>query len=194
MSGNVTHQGVVIDRALVADLLTLARLLSAPLLLWLVATSSLDVAVVVLGFAWCTDFFDGRFARSAPRDTILKEWDLRADAWLAVALGTGLGFSGLISWWLLAPVAGVVFVGSVLFSNPAAVMVGTGYLFGVFLWSVMQWGGLWWLPSVYLVLALLANWRRFFWVILPACWQGLVSAAQGKRQRGRSLVLEDWVD
>lgn len=194
MSGNVTHQGVVIDRALVADLLTFSRLLSAPLLLWLVAIGSLDVAVVVLGFAWCTDFFDGRFARSAPRDTILKEWDLRADAWLAVALGAGLGLSGLISWWLLAPVAAVVFVGSVLFANPAAVMVGTGYLFGMFLWSVTQWGGLRWLPAVYLVVALVANWRRFFRIILPALWHGLVAVVPGKRVRGRALVLDDWVD
>ena len=194
MSGNVIHQGVGIDRALVADLLTLSRLLSAPLLLWLVATSSLDVAVVVLGLAWCTDYFDGRFARSAPRETIFKEWDLRADAWLAVALGTGLGLSGLISWWVIAPVAIIVFVGSVLFANPAAIMVGTGYLFGVFLWSVTQWGGLNWLPAVYLVVALLANWKRFFGIILPALWNGLMVVVPGKRPRGRALVLDDWVD
>ena len=148
----------------------------------------------MLGFAWCTDYFDGRFARSAPRETILKEWDLRADAWLAVALGVGLGLSGLISWWLLAPVAVVVFVGSVLFANPAPVMVGTGYLFGVFLWSVTQWGGLRWLPVTYLVVGLLANWRRFFRIVLPAFWYSLTALVPGKRPRSRTLVLDDGVD
>ena len=194
MSGKVTYGGVGIDRALVADLLTFSRLLSTPLLLWLVAIGSLDIAVVVLGFAWCTDYFDGRFARSARRETILKEWDLRTDAWLAAALGFGLGLSGLMSWWLLAPVAVVVFVGSILFTNPAAVMVGTGYLFGMFLWAVTQWGGLRWLPAAYVVVALLANWRRFFGVILPALWNALVAVVPGRRPRGEALVLDDWVD
>lgn len=183
-----------IDRALAADLLTFSRLLSAPLLLWLVAAGRLDAAIVVLGLAWCTDYFDGMFARSASRETLFKGWDLRADAWLAVALGTGLGLAGLYSWWLLAPPAAVLFIGSILFTNPAAVMVGTGYLFGMFLWAVTQWGELWWLPAAYVVVAFMASWRRFFRIILPALWRGLVVVAGADRRRGSALVLDDWVD
>jgi phosphatidylglycerophosphate synthase len=194
MSRNIIHQDAGIDRALVADLLTLSRLLSAPILLWLVAVRSMDVAVIGLGFAWCTDFFDGRFARSTPRDTMLKEWDLRADAWLAAALGIGLGLGGYLQWWVLAPVVAVVMVGSAWFANPAAVMVGTGSLFGMFLWVVTQRGALWWLPAAYLVAALLAGWKRFFGVVLPAVWHGLMAIVQGERHSGRALVIDDWAD
>ena len=194
MDRNITHEGVWIDRATLADLLTFSRLLSAPLLAWLVAVRSLDTAVVVVGLAWCTDFFDGRCARATPRDTRLKEWDLRADAWLAVGLGTGLGLGGYFSWWLVAPVAGLVFVGSLLFVNPAPVMVGIGYLSGMFLWAVLHRGSLWWLPGVYLSVLLVLNWRRFWGVIMPAFWRGLTVLGPGDRRRGTSLVLDDWVD
>ena len=194
MDRNVSHGGVVIDRAAFADLLTFSRLVTAPFLTWLVASRRLDTAAVVLGIAWCTDFFDGRFARSALRDTLLKDWDLRADAWLAFCLAAGLGLGGYFPWWHLGPVAVIVFVGSILFTNPSAVMLGTGYLFGVFLWVVTSRGNLWWLPAVYVVVGLIASWRRFFRVILPAFWHGLVALVPGERRRGSKLVVDDWAD
>ena len=194
MDGNIPHRGVGFDRANVADLLTFSRLLSAPVLAWLVGFRSLDTAIVVVGFAWCTDFLDGRFARSAPRDTRLKGWDLRADAWLAVGLGIGLGCGGYFSWWLMAPIAGLVFLGSVLLANPSSVMVGIGILSAMFLWAVLHNASLWWLPGVYVVALLVANWRRFWAVIMPALWRSLVVRAVGERGRGRGLVLDEWVD
>lgn len=194
MNRNVGYLGVVIDRAAVADLLTFSRLLSAPLLAWLVGNRHLDEAVVVVGLAWCTDFFDGRFARSAARDTILKEWDLRADSWIGVGLGLGLGLGGYFSWWILAPVAAAVFVGSVVCTNPALVMVGTGYLFGVFVWGATQHGTLWWLPALYVMVALIASWRRFFGVVLPVLVHGLRAMLPGDHRRGSAMVLDDWLD
>ena len=194
MDRNGGYQGVVIDHAAVADLLTFSRLLSAPLLAWLVANRYLDTAVVVLGLAWCSDFFDGRFARSADRDTILKEWDLRADSWVAVALGLGMGLGGYFSWWILGPVAVVVFVGSLVATNPSVVMMGTGYLLGVFVWAATQHGTLRWLPALYVVVALIAGWKRFFRVVLPVWMRGLRALLPGNQRRGSTMVLDDWLD
>ena len=194
MDRSVSHLGVEVDRAAVADLLTFSRLLSVPFLTWLVASRHLDTAVVVVGLAWCTDFFDGRFARSAVRDTRLKDWDLRADSWVGVGLGVGLGLGGYFSWWILAPVAGAVFVASLAFENPSGVMVGTGYLLGIFLWVATYHGTLRWLPAAYLVVALIAGWKRFFRVVLPAVWHGLTAQLPGDRRRGTRLVIDDWVD
>lgn len=194
MNPNGGYLGVAIDRAAVADLLTFSRLLSAPLMAWLVANRYLDAAVLVLGLAWCTDFFDGRFARSAARDTILKEWDLRADSWVGVALGLGLGLGGYYSWWILAPVAVAVFVGSVLSTNPALVMVGTGYLLGIFVWGATQHGTLRWLPAVYVLVALIVSWKRFFGVVLPVLVRGLRAMVPGDHSRGSAMVLDDWLD
>ena len=194
MDGNIRQRGVGFDRANVADLLTFSRLLSAPVLAWLVGFRSLNTAIVVVGFAWCTDFLDGRFARAAPRDTRLKGWDLRADAWMAVGLGVGLGYGGYFSWWLVAPLAGLVFLGSVLLANPSSVMVGIGILSAMFLWAVLDNASLWWLLGVYVVVLLVANWRRFWRVIMPALWRSLTVRAVGERGRGRGLVLDEWVD
>ena len=194
MDGNITDRGVGTDRANLADLLTLSRLLVTPLIAWLVAARSLDTAVVLLGFAWCTDILDGRLARAALRVTRLNGWDLRADAWLSAGLGVGLGLGGYFSWWIVAPVAGVAFVGSLLFTNPSPVMVGIGALSGMFLWTVLRQASLWWLPGVYLAALLLADWRRFWGVILPALWYSLMALAPGDRRRETSLVLDDWVD
>lgn len=194
MDRHVRYLGVVVDRAAVADLLTFSRLLSAPFLAWLVASRHVDGAAIVVGLAWCTDFFDGRLARSAVRDTILKEWDLRTDSWMAVALGVGMGLGGYFSWWVLGPVAAVVFVASVTFRNPSLVMVGTGYLFGAFLLAATQHGTLRWLPALYVVVALIAGRRRFFGVVLPAVWNGLTAVLPGHRSRGTTLVVDDWLD
>ena len=194
MNRNVSHLDGAIDHAAVADLLTFSRLLSAPLLAWLVAHRRIETALVVLGLAWCTDFFDGRFARSAGRDTRLKNWDLRADSWVGVGLGVGLMLGGYFSWWIVAPVAAVVFVGSLTFTNPAVVMMGTGYLFGSFLWAASHHGTLRWLPAVYVVVALIAGGRRFFGVVLPVWFRGLRAMLPGDCRRGAGLVLDDWLD
>ncbi|MDE0171555.1 MAG: hypothetical protein OXS29_18925 [bacterium] len=194
MERNLGAEGVVVDRAAVADLLTFSRLVSAPLLAWLVANRHVDMAVGLVGLAWCTDYFDGRFARAAARDTRLKRWDLRADSWVAVGLGLGLGFGGYVSWWTVAPVAAVVFVGSLVSHNPSVVMMGTGYLLGVFLWSATIHGTLRWLPAFYLTVALIASWRRFFGVVLPVWVRGLRLMARGERRRDSHLVLDEWLD
>ena len=195
MDGKVSHSGAIsIDRADLADLLTFSRLLAAPLVAWLTATRSLNTTMVVVGLAWCSDFFDGRLARSARRETRLKEWDLRADLWLATGLGVGMGLAGYVSWWVIAPIAGFVFVGSLLLTNPSTTMVGLAVLYVMFLWNLVSRGGWWWLPALYLLVLLIADWERFREVILPALWRSLAALVPGERLRPRSMVLDDWAD
>jgi hypothetical protein len=73
-------------------------------------------------------------------------------------------------------------------------MMGTGYLFGVFLWSATFHGTLRWLPALYLTVALIVGWRRLFGVVLPVWVRGLRLMARGERRRESGLVLDDWLD
>lgn len=193
MDRDASEVGTGLDRADAADLLTLARLISAPIMLWLVSNRSLDAAVLLVVVAWWTDFLDGRLARKAHRETRLKDWDLRADAWLASAVGLGLGFAGYFSWWVVAPLAAVVLVMSVLLSNPAAVMVGVAVQYGMFLMATYLWSGLWWLGVLHVLVFLGAGWKRFWGVVMPAFWAGVAALVSG-RGRDRRLVLDDWVE
>lgn len=193
MDRDASGVGTGLDRADVADLLTLARLLSAPIMLWLVSIRSLDAAVLVAVIAWWTDFLDGRLARKADRETRLKDWDLRADAWLASAMGLGLGLAGYFSWRVAVPLAVVVLVMSVLLSNPAAVMVGVAAQYGMFIVAMYLWADLGWLGVLHVILFIGATWRRFLGVLLPAFWAGVVALVSGRR-RDRRLVLDDWAE
>ena len=193
MHRDASGVGTGLDRADVADLLTLARLISAPIMLWLVSNRSLDAAVLVVVVAWWTDYLDGRLARRAHRETRLKDWDLRADAWLASAVGLGLGLAGYFSWWVVAPLAAVVLVVSVLLSNPAAVMVGVAAQYGMFFMATYFWADLWWLAVLHVIVFLVAGWRRFWDVVWRAFWAGLAGLVSGRR-RHRRLVLDDWAE
>lgn len=193
MDRDASSVGTGLDRADVADLLTLARLLSAPIMLWLVSIRSLDAAVLVAVVAWWTDFLDGRMARKAHRESRLKNWDLRADAWLASAMGLGLGLAGYFSWWVAVPLAAVVLVMSVLLSNPAAIMVGVAVQYGMFIMAMYLWADLWWLGVLHVVVFVGASWKRFWGVLLPAFWAGLAALVSGRR-RNRRLVVDDWAE
>ncbi len=193
MDRDASGVGAGLDRADVADLLTLARLISAPIMLWLVSNRSLDAAVLVVVIAWWTDFLDGRLARKAHRETRLKDWDFRADAWLASAVGLGLGLGGYFSWWVIVPLAAGALVMSVLLSNPAAVMVGVAVQYGMFLTAIYLWADLWWLGVLHVLVFLVAGWKRFWGVVLPAFWAGLAGLVSG-RGRDRRLVLDDWAE
>ena len=193
MDRDASGVGTGLDRADVADLLTLARLLSAPIMLWLVSIRSLDAAVVVAAIAWWTDLLDGRMARKADRESRLKDWDLRADAWLASAIGLGLGLGGYFSWRVAVPLAAVVLVMSVLISNPAAVMVGIAVQYGMFIVAMCLWADLWWFGVLHVIGFVGATWKRFWGVLLPAFWAGAAALVSGRR-RNRGLVVDDWAE
>ncbi len=193
MDRDTSEAGTGLDRADFADLLTLARLMSAPIMLWLVSIRSLDAAVLVAVIAWWTDFFDGRMARKADRESRLKDWDLRADAWLASAMGLGLGLAGYFSWWVAVPLGAAVLVMSVLLSNPAAVMVGVAVQYGMFIVAMYLWADLWWLGVLHVIVFVGASWKRFWGVLLPAFWAGAAAPVSGRR-RNRGLVVDDWAE
>ena len=194
MDRNSSSVGTGLDRADVADLLTLARLLSAPIMLWLVSIRSLDAAILVTVIAWWTDFLDGRLARRADRESRLKDWDLRADVWLVSAIGLGLGLGGYFSWRITVPLAAVVLVMSVLLSNPAAVMAGVAVQYGMFILAIYLWADLWWLGVLHVLIFLGVGWKRFWGVVMPAFWAGLSAALVPGRGRHRRLVLDDWAE
>ncbi|MCY4620606.1 MAG: CDP-alcohol phosphatidyltransferase family protein [bacterium] len=182
--------GTGFDQADVADLLTLARLICAPIMLWLVSIRSLDAAVLVVVIAWWTDFLDGRLARKAHRETRLKDWDLRADACLASAMGLGLGLVGYFSWWLVAPLAAVVVVNSIRPSNLAVVMAGIGFQYAMFILAMRLWADLWWVSVLHVIIFLVAGWRRLWDVLFPAFWESS-GVLVPRRRRHRGLVVED---
>ena len=182
------------DRAFLADAMTSARIVMAPVMAALLAQGRVDAAAVVLGLAWLTDFLDGRLARGAARPTRLNGWDLRVDAWLAVGQGVGLGFGGFFSWWLVGPVTGLVAWGSVTLRNPSPVMVGIGALSGGLIWVILFEAALWWLPVAYGLILWMFDWNRFWTVVMPALWRGVVSIARRERHTERRMVLDEWVD
>ena len=182
------------DRAFLADALTSARIVMAPVLAALLAQRRIDAAAIVLGVAWATDFLDGRAARGASRPTKLNGWDLRVDAWLAVGQGVGLGFGGYVSWWLIGPITALVAWGSVTLRNPSPVMVGIGALSGALVWVILFESAVWWLPVAYGVILWIVDWNRFWQVIMPALWRGVVSIVRFERHEDRRMVLDEWVD
>ncbi len=182
------------DRALVADALTSARVVMTPVMAALLAQRRIDAATIVLGLAWMTDFLDGRMARSADRPTRLNGWDLRVDSWLAVGQGVGLGFGGYFTWWVVGPLTGLVAWGSVTLRNPSPVMVGIGALTGSFIWVILFEAVVWWLPIAYGLVLWVADWHRFWHVIMPALWRGALSIVRLERHTDRRLVLDEWID
>ena len=182
--------GTGLDRADMADLLTLARLICIPIILWLVSIRRMDAAVLVVVVAWWTDFLDGRLARKAHRESRLKDWDLRADACLASAMGLGLGLAGYFSWWVVAPLAAVVVVNSIRPSNLAVVMAGVGVQYGMFILAMRVEADLWWVSVLHVIVFLGAGWRRFWDVLLPAFWESSGALVPG-RSRHRGRVVDD---
>lgn len=91
--------------ALIADLLTLSRVLVAGFLAWLGLTagaSALPAAVLVIVLGWTTDQLDGWFARRSPTPTRLKDCDFQVDIVFYAGIliyGTAAGF---LPVWLAA--------------------------------------------------------------------------------------------
>jgi len=97
--------------ALIADLLTLLRLIAAGVLLWLGlarGTSALPVAVIVVVLGWTTDQLDGWFARRSPTPTRLKDCDFQIDLIFYAGILAYLVLARFVPAWL---VAGFVILG-----------------------------------------------------------------------------------
>jgi cardiolipin synthase len=98
--------------------LTALRLLASPLLVWLLLESRFEAALVVVGIAGATDWFDGYAARRlGVTGQLGVVFDPLADKVLLVTLFLALGAIHLVPLWLLLMVLGrdaVIVVGALL--------------------------------------------------------------------------------
>lgn len=178
--------------AWIADALTASRVLLAVMLAVAVASGALPTATVILVIAWLTDLLDGRLARAATAETRFGDWDFRIDVTLGAAILIGLMLSGLASVWLVViPIAMLAGL-TILTGNPAPSMLLLAFAYAWFLWLLLDLRPLlWWLPFASIVVLLVVDWRRFFGVILPAFFRGVVTLGRSERPDIRP-VLDRW--
>ena len=162
---------------LAADALTLGRLVVALALIAVLGTGRVTLGAALLGFAWISDFLDGRAARASGGRTRLGDVDLWADTF--VGAGVVLGFT---VWGWVHPVVGLGLVAVLLAAfaltrNEAMSMLlqATGYALA--LWRTWRDGhpaSLWWLLTIIVVIAVVN--RRIFWErSLPTFFGGLAA-------------------
>lgn len=162
---------------LIADGLTLGRLVLAVALVPVLGGRRTGLGAALLGSAWLSDFLDGRAARASNGPTRMGGADLWADT--LVGAGAVLGF---VAWGWVPPVLGiglvVVLVAAFsLLRNEAMSMVlqATGY--GLVLWRTWRDGHaapLTWLLAIIVVVAVVN--RRIFWErSLPTFFGGVAA-------------------
>jgi phosphatidylglycerophosphate synthase len=91
--------------ALIADLLTLSRVVAAVILLWLGLTkgaSALPAATLVVVVGWTTDQLDGRFARRSPTPSRLKDSDFYVDLIFYAGILAYLALARFLPAWFVA--------------------------------------------------------------------------------------------
>ena len=89
----------------IPNVLSLLRLASVPLFIWLFVTDREEAAVIIFAVGAWTDFFDGFIARRTGSITQLgRLLDPLADRAVIVALAIALVASGALSLWLAAVV------------------------------------------------------------------------------------------
>ena len=167
---------------LAADALTLARLVVAVALIPVLGARRVTLGAVLLGFAWISDFLDGRAARASTGRTRLGDVDLWADTF--VGAGTVLGFT--LSGWI-PPALGLGLVGLLLVAfaitrNEAMSMFlqATGY--ALMIWRTWRDGhpaSLWWLLTIITIIAVVN--RQIFWQRSLPTFLGSVAAMFRRR-------------
>lgn len=176
------------DRAHIADALTLSRMVLAPWIGWCVAAGYVGLAVALLGCAWLTDYWDGRFARAASQPTCLHRWDVRTDAWLGSCLVVGLASGGYLPWEVATAIVALAVIGALVVTNPALLALCTGTMFAIAVWELTVHGGrLRWVPATYVIIATVAARHRVFGVNIPGVFRALRNP-----RAARGVVLDDW--
>jgi phosphatidylglycerophosphate synthase len=163
---------------MVADGLTVLRLVIAVALIPATWSLSLGLAAVLVSLAWVTDVLDGRLVRAVGEEGRMGRWDLTVDTAVGAGLLVGLAGSGEIP--VLFAVGVLAVLGTLfLFGNVAAAMLLqlAGYLpLIALLWSRRPSG--WWLPVATAVLIGIIDWRRLLEVNIPSFLRGLARGAQ----------------
>lgn len=171
--------------AVIADGLTLARVVLAVALVPVLGARRTALAASMVGTAWLTDFLDGRAARSSETPTRLGAFDLWADT--LVGAGAVIGF---VAWgWVPAFVGlGVVTILLIAFALTriealSMILQATGY--ALVLWRTWRDGhpsALAWLLAVIGIIAFVN--RRIFWErSLPTFFGGLADVVRGRARR-----------
>jgi phosphatidylglycerophosphate synthase len=112
--------------ALIADLLTLSRVLAAGVLVWLGLTggaSELPVAVLVVMLGWTTDQLDGLFARRSPKPTRLKDYDFQVDIVFYAGILVYGAAAGFLPIWLIVAFVGLTTAAGLLTRRKAVVVL-----------------------------------------------------------------------
>jgi phosphatidylglycerophosphate synthase len=168
--------------ALMADGLTVVRVLLAVAVVPVLGTGRTTIAAVLVGSAWLSDLFDGRAARASATPTRLGELDLWADT--LVGAGAVLGFvaAGRLPLPMGVGVVVVLLAAFALTGNEAMSMLlqATGY--GLVLWRTgrdSHAGVLVWLLAVITGIAIVN--RRVFWErSLPTFFAGVAAVLRGR--------------
>ena len=170
---------------LAADALTLARLVVAVALIPVLGSRRLMLGAVLLGFAWISDFFDGRAARASAGRTRLGDVDLWADTF--VGAGAVLGFT---VWGWVPPAVGLGLAALLLAAfaftrNEVMSMLlqATGYALVIWrTWRDDHPPSLWWLLTIIAVIAVVN--RRIFWQRSLPTFLGGLAAVFRRRPSG----------
>ncbi len=123
--GTGTPPAAPADRVLtVPNVLSALRLVLVPVFFWLVLTRRDGWALAVLFVSGWTDYFDGVLARRLNQVSRLGQLlDPAADRLYILATLVGLGWRGIVPWWLLVLVVGR----DVLLSLTIPVLARHGY-------------------------------------------------------------------
>jgi len=163
----------------VADLLTVGRLVAAPVLAVAVAAEQLDLAAGLLVGAWLSDALDGQAARASGRRTRLGSVDLLADTAVGAAALVGLTLNDQLP--VLPTGALLVVLGGAFLAlrNPALSMALQAVAYAWLLWT------LWdeeepavWLPLVTAACLALALHRRLLGTVIPAFLHGVAGLSR----------------
>jgi phosphatidylserine synthase len=149
---------------LVADALTLGRLVVAIGLIPVLGARRVTLGAVLLGSAWISDFMDGRAARASTGRTRLGDVDLWADTFVGAGAVLGFTLSGWIPPTLGLGIVGLLLVAFAITRNEAMSMLlqATGY--ALVIWRTWRDGHpatLWWLLTIIAVIAVVN--RRILW-------------------------------
>lgn len=85
----------------IPNALSLLRIISIPIVAWLISRHSMIVALIVFAFSAITDFLDGTLARKLNQVSKLGQiLDPCADRLLIFCTILALGVAGIIPWWI----------------------------------------------------------------------------------------------
>ena len=170
------------DAKLVADFITAARGLLGFVMIWLGLTQgaeALPVVVTLMLLDWTGDFIDGSIARRSrnPRSTWIGDSDVLVDLFVSIGLGIYLISAGFIGFtpgfcyilgWIL------VFWRFGLDKNLLMLAQAPIYLWFILtVLRIIPESGTW--LVIWVLIALMINWRRFSQEIVPKFINGMLS-------------------